>query len=114
VARVVAFVPDLLFGSRVIGMLQAAGHQAVLVSDLDQVDAGLVDVLVVDLTNDAQARIDRVHAAGMDHTKKLAFYLHTETEVRAAAQQAGFDMVVPRSRMAREGEGLVAGLAPDQ
>ena len=34
-ARVVALVPDLLFGSNVIGTLQAAGHEAVLVSQLD-------------------------------------------------------------------------------
>ena len=33
-ARVVAFVPDLLFGSNVLGALQAAGHEAVLVSDV--------------------------------------------------------------------------------
>ena len=32
VARVVAFVPDLLFGSNVVGALQAAGHEPVLVS----------------------------------------------------------------------------------
>ena len=35
VARVVAFIPDLLFGSNVLGALQAAGHEAVLVSDQD-------------------------------------------------------------------------------
>ena len=34
-ARVVAFIPDLLFGSNVLGALQAAGHEPVLVADAD-------------------------------------------------------------------------------
>ncbi|MCW3066293.1 MAG: hypothetical protein JWN32_3465, partial [Solirubrobacterales bacterium] len=32
-ARIVIWVPDLLFGSNVLGMLRAAGHEAVLVPD---------------------------------------------------------------------------------
>ena len=32
-ARVVAFIPDLLFGSNVVGALQAGGYEPVLVSD---------------------------------------------------------------------------------
>jgi hypothetical protein len=111
-AQVIAFVPDLLFGSNVLGMLQAAGHEAVLVSDLQRVDPATTDVLVVDLTADAQERIARVAAvAESDGVKRLAFYLHTEVDVRALAEQAGFDLVVPRSRMAREGAGLVSRLA---
>lgn len=113
-ARVVAFVPDLLFGSNVIGMLRAADHEAVLVSDLGGVDPAVVDVLVVDLTVEAEERLGMVRAAKLVGVRTLAFYSHVETEVRAQAEQAGFDLVVPRSRMAREGGELVARLArPD-
>ena len=38
----------------------------------------------------------------------LAFYSHVEADVRAAARRAGVGLVVPRSRMAREGASLVA------
>jgi hypothetical protein len=112
VARVVAFVPDLLFGSNVVGALSAAGHEPVLVSNIEAVRGELpgADVLVVDLTTDPNARIDQVSALPHDGVKTLAFYSHVEADVRAAAEQAGFDLVVPRSRMAREGGGLVAGL----
>ena len=34
-ARVVPFIPDLLFGSNVLGALQAAGHEPVLIPDVD-------------------------------------------------------------------------------
>jgi hypothetical protein len=113
-ARVVAFVPDLLFGSQVIGVLEAAGHDAVLVSDPSRLEeeAPGAHVLVVDLTADAYERIDLVKAAELDGAKTLAFYSHVEADVRARAQAAGFTQVVPRSRMAREGAALVEKLAP--
>jgi hypothetical protein len=111
VARVVAFVPDLLFGSNVIGMLRAADHEAVLVSDLGSVDPAAVDVVVVDLTVEPEDRIAKMRSAKLEGVRTLAFYSHVETDVRAQAEQAGFDLVVPRSRMAREGGELVTRLA---
>jgi hypothetical protein len=110
VARVVAFVPDLLFGSNVLGALRAAGHEAVLVSELGTVDPNDVDVLVVDLTAEAADRSALVRRAGLQGTATVAFYSHVETDVRALAEREGFDLVVPRSRFAREGASLVSGL----
>jgi DNA-binding response OmpR family regulator len=110
-ARVVALLPDLLFGSKVQGMLAAAGHEVAVAGSpeaaLEQL--GGRDLLVVDLCEDAAARIERLAhpAAG---TKTLAFYLHTDAQTRTAALDAGFDLVVPRSRMAREGGALVDSL----
>jgi hypothetical protein len=112
VARVAAFVPDLLFGSNVIGALRAGGHEAVLISELDSLEPDTVDVLVVDLTADAPERIALVGSTlGGRRPPTLAFYSHVETEVREAAQEAGFELVVPRSRMAREGAALVDRMA---
>jgi hypothetical protein len=114
VARVVAFVPDLLFGSNVLGALQAAGHDAVIVGGEAALRDALsgADVLVVDLTTDAQARIEAsAPALGPGRPRTLAFYSHVETDVRARAQEAGFDQVVPRSRMARAGADLVTDLS---
>ena len=42
--------------------------------------------------------------------KSLAFFSHVERDVGAEAQEAGFDLVVPRSRMARAGGDLVSQL----
>ena len=55
-ARVVAFIPDLLFGSNVVGALSAAGHEAELTAD-PVASVQDADVLVVDLTADADERI---------------------------------------------------------
>jgi hypothetical protein len=108
-ARVVAFIPDLLFGSNVFGALQAAGHEPVLVSGVESLATELqgARVLIVDLTADAGERIEQIEAMPLDPVRTLAFYSHVEVDVRARAEEAGFDLVVPRSRMAREGGALV-------
>jgi hypothetical protein len=109
VARVVAFVPDLLFGSNVVGMLRAAGHEPVLVGDPGTLTdaAPRADALVLDLTVDAAERIELARPLRLP---TLAFYSHVEADVRALAREAGFDLVVPRSRMAREGGALIGRL----
>lgn len=103
------FIPDLLFGSNVVGALQAAGHEPVLVSDAYAVRRELpgAQVLVVDLTADAAERLEQLEGIFGGAIRTLAFYSHVETHVRERAEQAGFDLVVPRSRMAREGGALV-------
>lgn len=110
-ARVALFVPDLLFGSNVLGAMQSAGHQAELVPELRSIDANAFDVLVVDLTVDAPERTQHATVAALRSMPKLAFYAHVEADVRELAQRAGFDLVVPRSRMAREGPRLVTKLS---
>lgn len=114
-ARVAAFIPDLLFGSNVVGALQAAGHDPVLVSRPEDLPgaAAQAQVVVVDLTADATERIAAVSGvvgAGGAGLPSLAFFSHVETDVRAAAEAAGFSLVVPRSRMARAAGELVSGL----
>jgi DNA-binding NarL/FixJ family response regulator len=121
-ARVLALVPDLLFGSRVQGDLTAAGHEVELIGDESALRARLAgdgspggEVLVVDLTDpqlDGAAIFEALAAdALLDGVHSLAFFSHVDTEVGERARAAGFDLVVPRSRMAREGAQLVARLA---
>ncbi|MCW3030545.1 MAG: hypothetical protein QOF54_1926 [Solirubrobacteraceae bacterium] len=120
-AHVLALVPDLLFGSRVQGALAAAGDEVELIADVPRLrerlsapDEPHADVLVVDLT-DAQLDGAAVHESLVDNgllegIATLAFYSHVEADTGARAREAGFDLVVPRSRMAREGPQLVARL----
>ena len=102
-ARVALLCPDLLFGSRLRSALENAGHE-VLPAD------AAADVLVVDLTVDAESRVE---VAKDSTVPVLGFYAHVEQDVRQAAEAAGFTRVVPRSRMAREAPALVAGLLAD-
>jgi hypothetical protein len=119
-ARVVALIPDLLFGSNVRGALTAAGHEVELVGDADRARERLADtpaVLVVDLVDGdlkGAVLLESFAAEGLlGQTRTLGFYSHVDALARDRAEQAGFDLVVPRSRMAREGGTLVASLAAD-
>ena len=112
-ARVVAVFDDLLLGSNVLGALRAAGHDASLAGpSVESVDA---DVLIVDLGSagfDGVALIERLRASGeLDEVATLGVYSHAHHDVKLRAESAGYDLVVPRSRMMREGAALVAKLA---
>jgi hypothetical protein len=120
VARVLLLTADLLFGSNVQGALAAAGHEVQSVADEgrlrerlgDETQPG-VDVLVVDLTDeDLQgAAVVEAVAGDLGGVRTLGFYSHVNVAARERAELAGFDLVVPRSRMAREGADIVTRLA---
>jgi CheY-like chemotaxis protein len=117
VARVAALIPDLLFGSKVEAALAQAGHDVDLLSSESDVwdQVGGIDVLVVDLTTDeldGVSLVESLAVGGELHgVRTLGFFAHVEPEVRERALAAGFDQVVPRSRMHREGAELVRRLA---
>jgi hypothetical protein len=113
--RVVAYVPDLLFGSRVQTALQVA-YTVELVGDEARLRSATRDAqaLVVDLTADPWQRLTVIESLSsegvLDGVRTLAFYSHVEVDTRVRAEAAGFDLVVARSRMAREGAALVERL----
>lgn len=117
-ARVLALIPDLLFGSRVQADLITAGHEIEIVRNTDAAAERLdgAEVLLADLIDErigALGLVEDIRARGSegaDVPRTLGFYSHVDVETRERAQQAGFDLVVPRSRMAREGANLVSRL----
>jgi hypothetical protein len=95
-ARVLAISTDLLLGSKVEATLIAAGHEVTMVAALEGVDLEGVELTVADL--DAAAPESLVGLG----IPVLGYYSHVDTDTRAAAETAGIDLIVPRSRMARE------------
>jgi hypothetical protein len=96
--RIALLCPDLLFGSKVEGALRAAGHDVVP-------DATGADAVVVDLTAEQFDPMDAVP----EGVPSVGFYPHVDVETRRRALAAGYDVVVPRSRMARETVAVVEG-----
>ncbi len=115
-ARITLLCPDLLFGSKVEGALSAAGHDVRRVDseDVARVQAPESDLLVVDLTSEDFDGAVLVESMKMGRelagVPTLGFYSHVDQQTRRGAEDAGFDRVVPRSRMARETVALVEGL----
>jgi DNA-binding response OmpR family regulator len=110
VARVVALATDLFFGSKIEGTLGAAGHEVKVISDVENAlaAAGDADVVIADL--DAPGLDPSRLVARLSGTPLLGFYSHVDVKTKSRAEAAGFDLVVPRSRMAREMAELVERL----
>jgi hypothetical protein len=105
VARILAVAPDLMFASRIEATLGAAGHDVELASSVSEAtEMETVELVVVDLDREPAERAVELGAP------VLGFYAHLNTETRVAAEAAGVDVVVPRSRMAREMPALVERL----
>jgi hypothetical protein len=102
-ARILGLVSDLMLASRVEGALRAAGHEVEIRGDAGP-DAASADLIVADLES-----VDAAAVAAIG-PPTLGFYSHVDVETRRVAEEAGFDRVVPRSRMARELPELVERL----
>ncbi|HWT91007.1 MAG TPA: hypothetical protein VN179_07810 [Solirubrobacterales bacterium] len=95
-ARVLSISTDLMLGSRVQETLTAAGHEVVSAPALEQTTWDGVDLIVADLdVENPEALV----GLGMP---VLGYYSHVDVDTRKTAEAAGVDLVVPRSRMARE------------
>ncbi len=95
-ARVVSIATDLMLASKVEATLTAAGHQVILASSVGDASVAEAELVVADLdAADAEA------LASLE-PPVLGYYSHVDVETREAAEAAGVDLVVPRSRMARE------------
>lgn len=104
-ARVLAIAPDLFFASKIDATLKAAGHDVTILSSMPGPGGNDPDLLIVDLDNTPGFAF-----AVKPGTPSLGFYSHTDVATRRGAEDAGYDLVVPRSRMAREMRELVARL----
>lgn len=107
-ARVAALAPDLMFASRIEATLGAAGHDVTLSPSISEAPLDDAEILIADLE-----RIEPEAVVGLG-IPVLGFHRHTDPDTRERAEAAGVDLVVPRSRMAREMPELVAGLLADE
>lgn len=95
-ARVLSLTTDLLLGSRVEAALGAAGHEVKGAAALPEAELEGVELIVADLE---LGNPEALVGLGMP---VLGYYSHVDVDTRAAAEAAGVDLVVPRSRLARE------------
>jgi hypothetical protein len=97
-------VADLMLASRVEETLTAAGHDVTVKPGPDDASLDGVELIVADL-----GEVDPVSVVGKG-PPVLGFYSHVEADTRRRAEATGVDLVVPRSRLAREMPELAARL----
>jgi hypothetical protein len=103
-ARVVALVPDLMLASRVEATLAGAGHEVTVDSRRPPEPIADAELIVADVGELDPALVVK------QGRPVLGFYRHTDIQKRRRAEAAGVDVVVPRSRLARELPQLVEQL----
>ncbi|HEX6666503.1 MAG TPA: hypothetical protein VF081_07900 [Solirubrobacterales bacterium] len=103
-ARVVSIADDLMLASRVDAALTAAGHHVLLARSLEQASLDGAELIVADLD------VEKPESLTGLGIPVLGYYSHVDADTRAAADAAGLDLAVPRSRMSRELPQLVEKL----
>jgi hypothetical protein len=106
-ARVLSIATDLMLASRVDAMLTAAGHHVVLAGSLEEAPLDEAELIVADLD------VENPEALVGLGVPVLGYYSHVDVETRRVAEGAGVDLVVPRSKMARELPELIKRLLED-
>jgi DNA-binding NarL/FixJ family response regulator len=103
-ASAIAVVRDLIFSSKIIATARAEGIDARIVSTTnalqDALDVGDVALVIVDMSlpnDDAPAAL-RCSASHASEPTTVAFYSHVQSELRQAAEQAGADHIMARSK----------------
>lgn len=85
-----------MLGSKVQETLTAAGHEVVAAPSIEETTWDGIDLIVADLDLENP---EALVGLGMP---VLGYYSHVDVATREAAEAAGVDLAVPRSRMARE------------
>lgn len=103
-ARVLSISADLMLGSKVEAQLTGAGHEVTTSASIEETSWEGIELIVADL--DAE-NPEALVGLGVP---VLGYYSHVDVDTKKTAEAAGVDLVVPRSRMARELPALVEGL----
>jgi hypothetical protein len=85
-----------MLGSKVEAQLTAAGHEVTTSPSVEERTWDGKDLIVVDL------EVENPEALVGFGIPVLGYYSHVDVETKQGAEAAGIDLVVPRSRMARE------------
>ncbi len=95
-ASVLSISADLMLGSRVEAQLGAAGHEVTTSPSIERGPREGIELIVADLD------VENPEALVGLGVPVLGYYSHVDVATKEAAAAAGVDLVVPRSRMARE------------
>ncbi len=99
-APIAVFVDDLMLSSRVTESLTASGHQPIIARSSREAEGAMLVICDLDCVDHSE-----MVALGIP---VIGFYSHVDQETRQRAEEAGVELVIPRSRMARELPDLVA------
>lgn len=116
-AHIVVLVIDGELGAELVAVAGAAGHDVDACASEAEVWNACekpADLLIIDASSDAVdgvTLVDSMLAGGeLRGVRTLALHADADPAAKARAQEVGFDIILPRSRMDAEGAQLVQRL----
>lgn len=108
--RVLVLADDLIWSSRLIAHVRAAGADAAPVRTLTALDQALPasDAVIVDLTARAYDGVDAVRRASDAGRRVIAVGQHDDAELRRRALAAGAERVHPYRQLFEDGPATLA------
>ena len=108
--RVLILADDLIWSTRLVAQVQAAGADVVPTRTLAAFEAGLAaaDAAIVDLTARAYDGIAAITLAAAAGTRVLAVGQHDDVELRKRALAAGAERVHPYRKLFDDGPATLA------
>ena len=108
--RVLVLADDLIWSTRLIANVRAAGADATPVRTLAALDQALprTDAVIVDLTARAYDGVDAVRRASEAGCRVLAVGQHDDAELRRRALDAGAERVHPYRKLFEDGPATLA------
>ncbi len=103
---VIALVTDLIFATKIGGTARSLGVPLSIVRSLEALTAGAAghQLALIDLNAEGVDTVAAVRAckAAEPAPFVIAYLSHVQTDLAAAAREAGADLVLPRSRFSAE------------
>lgn len=108
--RVVVLADDLIWSTRLVAAVRAAGGEPVHVRRLEAFEAGLGDAAhaVVDLTARAYDGVEAVSRASVAGLRVIAVGQHDDLELRKRALTAGAERVYAYRKLFEDGPATLA------
>ena len=108
--RVLVLADDLIWSTRLVGQVRAAGAEAVPIRTPAALRTALpgVDAVIVDLTARAYDGIAAIREAALAGARVLAVGQHDDRELRQRALEAGAERVHPYRRLFESGPATLA------
>ncbi|MCI0486476.1 MAG: response regulator [Blastocatellia bacterium] len=115
--RICLVVDDMFFASKILGAAETAGRRVERIKSLEQLEREMTAdppaFLIVDLNSD---RMDPLQAIEFCRSRPelsgvpiLGFVSHVQVALKRAAEEAGCDLVLPRSQFTQKLNEIVSG-----
>jgi CheY-like chemotaxis protein len=115
--HIIAIVDDLFFASKIRGTAEQVGVTTSFLRTVDAVVAGVIQdqpsLILCDLHSQKINAVELAKKLKADERTRdiplIGFFSHVQTELERAANEAGFDRVIPRSIFARDLVKILSG-----